>query len=123
MCQFLKNYYLQLFCRFSILRRRHGVVLAEETVEGTTVGDAAHFDDESHGVVSRRKQFGGVANAVEVEEVGGRGVGTLMQGCVHILIVGAKEAGQRLMVRIGIGIDFRLFHQLAQTTVELLILC
>ena len=60
-----------------------------------------------------------MTDAVMVDEVGGGRVGTLVQGVVHIFIVGADEAGQRLVVGVGVGEDGRVFHQRAKTLVQL----
>ena len=61
-------------------------------------------------------------DAVKIDKVGRGLSGTLTKSGIDIGVVGAEQTGQRLVVRIGVGIDVGLFHQLAQTTIELLIL-
>ena len=55
-------------------------MFAEKTVKSTAVGNATHFDDETNGVIGSRKEFGGIADTIEVEIICRRGVGTLMEG-------------------------------------------
>ena len=94
-------------------------MLAKETVEGGTAGDAALIGDEAHRLVGSGEERGGMTDAIVVDEVGGGRVGTLVQGVVHIFVVGADEAGQRLVVGVGVGEDGRVFHQRAKTLVQL----
>ena len=61
-------------------------------------------------------------DAVKIDKVGRGLSGTLTKSGIDIGVVGAEQAGQRLVIRLGIGIDLGLFHQFAQATVELLIL-
>ena len=96
---------LFLFRGAAVLGGCHGVVVAEKAGEGTAVGDAALLDDETNGVVGGGEQHGSMADAVEVDEVGCGGVGALAQGIVDIVVVGASEACQRLVVAPGIGVD------------------
>ena len=47
-------------------------MVAEQACKCTSVGEAALFDDKSHGVVGGGKQPCSIADAVLVDEVGGR---------------------------------------------------
>ena len=51
-------------CGLAVLGGGHGILVAEEAVEGAAVGDAALLGDEAHGAVGGGKQVGGMTDAV-----------------------------------------------------------
>lgn len=57
-------------CGLAVLGGGHGILVAEEAVEGAAVGDAALLGDETHGIVGGGKQVGGMTDAVVVDELG-----------------------------------------------------